>query len=285
MKKTLLVITVCKNNRNRVFNQIENLAKNSSLLEKFNIHPIFITSQDDDLELNEFEVLKVNVIDKYTNLYQKIFLSFDKLKDREFDFICKIDDDTLINLDKFNLNLILGFDYIGRTSNNFTGSHITINFNMFMIDNKIDFYPSKYFKKPFKFCSGDCYFLSKKALSILLEKKDFLNNLDNEIVCEDQLIGYLLDNEDIKINDITETSRVITENSLQVTKDFFTIHPVNEKIFKSLIDLDFNSQINILEKNKFSNHSLRLAYLSNLQSRIKQEVINFYNENKLIGLG
>lgn len=283
--KTILAITVCKNNRPRVFNQVENLLKNSSFLSKHNIHPIFVTSKSDDLVLNEFKVLKLDLEDKYTNLYKKIFSMFDVLNKEEFDFLCKIDDDTFINFNEFNYEYLKNFDYIGRVANSFTGSHITINFNMFMINNKIDFYPSKYFNKPFKFCSGDCYFLSKKAINLINSKNQFLNNLEAEIVCEDQLVGFLLDKEDILIKDITESSLDISKNSLQITKNFFSIHPINEKIFKNLITLNKEDQMKFLEKNKFSNHSIRLAYLHKLQDKIKQEVINFYNETKLIGLG
>jgi len=283
--KILLIITVCKNNRSRVFNQIENLNKHKFILNQLNITPIFLTNIDDDLELKEYEVVKANIEDKYTNLYKKIFFSFENLQNREFDYLCKIDDDTIFNFKNFKHNILEGYDYIGRVANNFTGSHITIKFNMFMIDNKIDFYPSEFFKKPFKFCSGDCYFLSKKAVNMLYNKKEFLQNLKDDIVCEDQLVGYLLDGEDIKVNNIIESSKTIQDNSLQVTRDFLTIHPINERIFKNLILLDKEEQIKIIENSKFSNYNLRLAYLTKLQSKIKQEVINFYNENKLIGLG
>jgi len=286
----LLLITVCKANRARVNNVLSLLEFFKNDLSNKNITPIFVTSVDDDLTLSNYEVIKLDIKDKYTDLYRKLFYAYEYILNKfNFDFICKIDDDTVINFDKLDIKSLIGYDYIGRMVNYKEISSITININLFLKEHTFSFNPTNYYKNDFVFASGDCYFLSKKAILRILSKKNIISEniiseTNKDIIAEDQLFGYMLNDEDIKKNNILNTSEFIAKHSLQVTKDWLSIHPVNESLYTNLIGKSVEEQQDILGKS-IINYKLRLLYLKKLEKLIKHAVISFYNEHKTIGLG
>lgn len=257
---------------------------NKQYLQKFNIEPIFISSANEQIEIEHFKHLKVNVEEKYNNLYKKIYLAFKEVYNNfNFDYICKIDDDTVFNIKNYNSTLIDTYDYIGRIIKSYS-SQITLSYNLFMMNRKINLIPSL-FDKEFKFASGDCYFLSKKAIRILLEQENVINALNFELICEDQLFGYLLNNKDILINNIIESNSFIENNLLQVTKDWMSCHPVNETVFNFFINKSSIEQIELFKKYQTINLNSRIAYFSKLENEIKKTVVDFFNSKKNIGLG
>lgn len=281
--KKVLLITVWDKSLARINNIIQNLNNQQRLLSRHNFTPIFLISDPNNI-VNFRGYRSINLInydEKYTNLYKKIFQGL-KLIDIEYDYVCKVDDDTLLNFNSYSDDIVKDYDYIGRIMDTFT--HQTININLFMLVKTIQLHPDIY-NKDFKFASGDCYFLSKKAVKYILDAEDFIYSLKYDRICEDQLFGYILSTKDIKYNNIILENKIITDNCLQITKNYFSIHPINEILFHKLIGKTAEQQLNIITQNNLLNLGLRKKYLEELENKIRQTVLDFVNSKKLTGLG
>lgn len=280
----ILLITVCDLNKNRVLNQIENLNNLYKSTVKF--IPVFSCNME---YIRNYDVIKVDTtIDSYNNLYKKLFLSFEYIdKHYNYDFICKLDDDTLINFDRFDENVLIGNDYIGQMLNGKGDSTITIDLYFYDIHKSIPITDDFFAKSDFTFAKGNCYFLSKSAVSEILKHRTFIDNLDGKKrINEDRLFGYLLQkNPNIKKKDISLTDEFTVENLLQVTVNYFSIHPIHESIYKSLISKTIDEQKVIIEKYKSVNLLSRKILLHELENRIQSTVINFVNDKRSIGIG
>lgn len=280
--KIVLVIPSCNQNRERTINQVNNL-KWSLVPAGVELTPIFVFGKGGDTTNIPFETMVVDVEEKYTNLYPKFLEAYRRINEREFDFIWKIDDDTKINTEKFDVSLIEGKDYIGRLINGTHSSKIILELDCFNLYRTIHFNPQVFEKTPYQFMTGECVFFSKKAIDHIF--KSNLKFDDDFGLQEDRTFGYLLRDDSIIKHDIKLVNEFTTENDLQVTTDCFTIHPINESLYPSLIGVKVKEQIDIINKNKTLNLIKRKMYLSQLETQLKEVVQNFWNSKKTMGLG
>ena len=285
--KILLLITVCATNSERIKFQIANLEKHKDNLKNNGIIPIFVFGDIAYKEQIDYDSWNLDTEERYSNLYKKILKSLKKSLDTEYDYLIKIDDDTLVNWDKFGVSFLKDYDYIGRIQNFYTQNKVVLDIPMFNINKTINLYPQT-FKENFKFATGDFYCLNKKTVEFLVEQEEFVYQhfKEEEYICEDQLIGFLLRNKEIKTNDLTFGDiNIQLQHKLQITKDVLSIHPINTVYLKSILEKNTEDQIDYLIQNKFSNLMYRENLLSQLQTNIITEVFNFVNSKKLMGMG
>jgi hypothetical protein len=284
--KILLLITVCNLNSIRIQNQIQNIKKHKNLLEKYNIHPIFCTL-DENLNIDKsYDVVCLSGFEeKYTNLARKIVHSFEFLyKNYKFDFIIKIDDDTIFNVDRLDLN-VFNYDYIGKFFDNFTKNEIIINLPNYNINETIRLYPNAYSNTPFKYAGGNFYILSKKSIETIIANKDLLEDFykENVRVSEDQFVGYCLRSENINKLDCNYQTKNTVQKVLQVTSNLTSLHPINNILFTKILHETPEKQLEILEKS--SSLIYRKMLLKNLTDDIKSVVFDFVNSKKNSGMG
>ena len=123
--------------------------------------------------------------------------------------------------------------------------------------------------------------MSKKAINYILNSplpSDIGNN-------EDILMGYFLRNKNIIINDINHVDTFTEENNVQVTRNYFSIHPIHENLYQSLIGLDIPHQTSIISNNKILNNIKRDIYRNKLTNEIKITIKKFVNSPRSMGLG
>lgn len=283
--KIVLVITVCNQNKKRIISQVNNL-KWSLIPEGIYIKPVFVFGRDGDTSDIPFDTLVVEVNEEYNLLYRKLFEAY-KIIDKtiDYNFICKIDDDTKINMESFTKSLIEGEDYVGRMFEGNTEATITLRLDFYNINRTINLKPTFFSGTSFKYATGDCYFLSKKAVNHLLSSEDVLSKCGNARVEEDRLFGYILHDKGIKIKDINLTNKTIEENELQVTTDYFTIHPIGESVLPSLIGVKIKDQLPIINNSKLLNLTRRKAYMVELENQLRKVIDDFSNSKKSIGMG
>jgi len=284
--KIILVIPCCNQNKQRIKNQIDNLKWSlaPSGWRPIELIPIFVFGRGGDTSNIPFETMVVDVDEKYTNLHLKFLEAYKRINDKyDFDFILKIDDDTKINIEKFKKEWIEGKDYIGRFLYGNLPSKIILELDHFNIYKTIYINPRTFEEELFRFVTGECCFFSKKAINHIY-KSDF-KLAESQGYAEDRLFGYLLRDDSIIKHDIKLVNDVITENNLQVTSDYFTIHPINESLYPYLIGLGEEEQMEIIKKNQCVNLLKRKIYLETLEYDIKEAVIKFLNSKKTIGLG
>ena len=286
MKKILLTIVTCLQNKQRLINQIKNL--NAYILPE-NIRVCFCFGNNYDGRYSEllkgFDTVVVDIEDQYLNRSLKTKKIFEEVYNKfNFDFVIKIDDDTVINIDLIK-NLDFSFDYIGRFQKCDIDSFIQLHLFKFNVFEKINAF-SRIFDRPFSFASGDFYVLSRQAVEKInaytlptLRKEDliFLN--------EDQMIGYILCDKNFKILDINHKNNLIFKNDLQVTLNGLSIHPIAESLFEHLIKKPLEEQLNIIDKNTLKNLTSRKIYTHSLKENILNTIVEFLNKHKTIGLG
>jgi len=284
--KIILLITVCNKNKQRIKNFIKLLDYYKEKLSVHQIFPIFVLGKNEPFPNTDYKFINVDVKEEYTNLYKKIFLALKNIySNYNFEYICKVDDDTFLNLDLIDFKELDGADYIGRIISNLNFPDIDININKFLIKSKIEIFLSFLSKQTFQFATGDCYFLSKRSVEAILKNEHLLNKFDDNIICEDQLFGYFLNNEPIKVKNINLISEFTQQHCLQVTKRWFSIHPIHTNLYTRLIGLTVDEQQKVLEEHNLINYKSRLLYFIDLQKDIKEVVERFFNKNKQIGLG
>ena len=285
--KIILLITVCNQNKQRIKNQINNL-KYSLNLSNIKFHPIFLFGSNGDVTGIPYETMIVDVDEKYNFLFLKLNKAYKIINEKyDYDFICKIDDDTKINLELFKKEWIFGCDYIGRIFDDNLKSTITIDMDFCQIHKTIDLKPNIFNGVNFKYASGDCYFLSKKSVNFIQFSDIIVDNIikDGNRVNEDRMFGYILRDKNIIIKDINLINTEIKENDLQVTTDYFTIHPINEYLYPSLIGVKIKEQMFIINEKKPLNLITRKIYQKQLEDTIKKTIIDFVNSKKAIGMG
>lgn len=283
--KVLLLITTCLLNRARIFNQIKNLERNKQELARNNIHPVFVTS-DKDLIIDGYETLRLsNFEEKYTNLARKIVYSYEALcRSWEFDHIIKIDDDTFLNLERLD-DLVFKYDYVGKFFSQFTQNEIVIKLPSYNIEETVPIYPKAFLTNPFSFAAGSCYFLSRKAVETVALNVPLLEEFykENVRISEDQFVGYCLQSEEItKYNYEYETLET-RDFVLQLTENLTSLHPVSNAIFKELIGLNPEEQLQTLLKS--SSLVRRKVLLETLKNNLKSVIFDFVNSKKLSGMG
>lgn len=280
--KILLLYTVYKENLLRINNLIASLNLQKDQIKNYNFEPIFVVgTPHENLDFKGYRYIKLDIEDSLVNHPYKLFKVFEILENEEFDFICKPDHDTLITFKNFDKSILKGYDYVGSLCENDDDVNVSVNINKIKKD--INLFPT-FFKEKFNFMAGNCYFLSKKALKYIITQKKFLEDCKKYFVFEDRLFGYLLKDKDIKLNNISHIDNFTIENALQVTKNFFSIHPVSNNIFLELTSQPIKTQKEILEKNKLFNLGRRLSYFKKLEINIRKVLIDFYNEKRSIGI-
>jgi hypothetical protein len=153
-----------------------------------------------------------------------------------------------------------------------------------MLQKELNFFPP-FFNEQFKFPTGDCYFLNKKAISYILSQEKVLELCNNRYVLEDKLNGYILSKSGLKSNNINVYDDFAKNNLMQITTNYFSIHPVSNIIYMKLLGKSVQEQQQIINENKIINLSSRFAYINTLEEKIKQAVMDFSNSKKSIGLG
>lgn len=284
--KIIVLVTVCERYKDRIVNLINNFNHFKKDLKDKNIEPLFVYGNH-PLSLNiPYPSIQVDVEEKYTTLYQKIFKALKYIdKKLNYDYIIKIDDDTLVNFNLLEESLFKG-DYIGRMHSNFSINTIDINLPMFNIKHTMDLYPSRVFKKEFCFATGDFYILSKKAIKHILNKEDKLDTfVESDYVCEDQMFGYFLQDTDVVRKNISLMTEDIEKNILQITSNITSLHPVNSVLFQSLIGLNPSDQLNKLLEAKRTNLWYRKTLIQGLETELKEVLLKFANSSKKMGMG
>jgi hypothetical protein len=231
-----------------------------------------------------FDTICVDVEDQYTNLHEKILESFKHIHHNvEYDFLIKIDDDTLFNVGLFDQN-VLSADYTGRLVPRFVENFIQMP--ALGIFQKLKLYPESYANKSFSFMPGDFYILSKRAVDCVLANIKELDEFDkNEFVAEDQLVGFLLRNSDVTINDIGLENDTTKNNFLQVTQNWMSIHPIMTHQFKHLSNMPINEQIHTIQKTSGKTSFLyRKMIAHELQQKLTDVLKEFLNSKKSSGM-
>lgn len=285
--KILLLITACLANVERINFQISNLTKHANDIKKLGIEPIFVFGKSPNKLDIPYSSWYLDVEERYTNLYQKIIKSFEKSLEYSYDFIIKIDDDTIVNWERFNQEYLKEFDYVGRMQQFYTQNKIVLDIPMYNIRTTINLFPSVY-KENFSFATGDFYCLSRKVVEFLVSQQDIINDSfkEQEYVCEDQMIGYLIRNEEYKhLNLEYANTEIQLANKLQITKDLISIHPISSLLFKTIINSAPEQQLQTLISQSAVNLYYRETQLQKLQNDIVQTVMDFANSKKLMGIG
>jgi hypothetical protein len=283
--KILLLLTVCEQNLIRISNLIKIFKAQRTEMEKAGFEPLFVVGTPcGTIDFEGYKHIRVNVEEKYTNHYLKLFESFKQIMDMPFDYICKADDDTYLDFSRFDPAMIEGYDYAGRLIDNDPAAAITVVMNIFMLQKELNFFPP-FFNEQFKFPTGDCYFLNKKAISYILSQEKVLELCNNRYVLEDKLNGYILSKSGLKSNNINVYDDFAKNNLMQITTNYFSIHPVSNIIYMKLLGKSVQEQQQIINENKIINLSSRFAYINTLEEKIKQAVMDFSNSKKSIGLG
>lgn len=289
----VLVITVCQQNQARILHQINNLnnAKTAGLIpEEVNLIPLFVFGKSASPSgfnvKNPYETLVVDVPERYTMLHRKLFAAYEYVrKNYEFDFIWKIDDDTKVNFQALNPDSLKGKDYIGRMSNSWMDAKLRVDLDFCNLHKDITFKTTAFDGINYKYATGDCYFLSPKAVDWILQQRHLLEKCDDGFTCEDRMVGYMLDEKDLVIEDIGLYNDFTIQNDLQVTNGYLTIHPISQFVFTSLIGFPVEDQIVRLEQSQSINLTKRKAYVQELENKLKQVVTDFLNSKRSIGMG
>lgn len=288
--KILLAITVCEQHKERIVNQLANLQKHSESLKLYNICPLFVYGdQPISVDVSPYDSLQLDVEERYTNLYKKVFGLFEKSLARDFDYLIKIDDDTLFNINLLG-SLELTADYIGRFLPKFTENAIHIHIPMFNVYSAIQFYP-KIFTDQFKFATGDLYILSRRVVEFLANIKESLFNslTEQEYICEDQLVGYCLKDQtqEFKCEDITFSLEEPHYQIFQFTKHLMSLHPIHNEDYLCLVERDPENQLRYLlnTNTKDSANFYRKGLLLKLKNDLEKVIFDFVNHKKMMGMG
>jgi hypothetical protein len=204
--------------------------------------PYFFVSGD-TLPYKNF--IKLDHLESYEQLPIKTFLMLDNIKNKKFDFILKLNDDTLIDVKKLlSLNL-KNCDYAGKFNNAKNKKGTKIHF--YKVKNSF-FYKDKKLSDV-EWAEGGFYFLNKKAINKILSlKKDYFINTPENYRGEDEIIGSIL-KKFTKMN--LKDEKLSKELHMDICRYGLSFHPVHTLIFEALHNAaSLNDKIQIL-KNKY----------------------------------
>tara|TARA_B110000967_G_C18744022_1_gene489260 strand:- start:15 stop:734 length:720 start_codon:yes stop_codon:yes gene_type:complete len=183
MKNILILIFSCKIYKHR----IDNLEKIGyfNYLDQNNAN-YFIVTGDTSID-NEYEIdnknFIINIGDTYDQLPIKVLKAFILAQYLfDCDLILKIDDDCLINLDKFynNIDYFLENNYVGCLSN---CNYFYYNPHWNGLNNSLSKYHGPYMG------GGTAYVITKKIIDDLCDNYDIVSKLLDIELYEDKLIG------------------------------------------------------------------------------------------------
>lgn len=285
--KILLLITTCNLNKERILNQIKNLKKHEESLLKLNIHPKFVTA-DSDLIVDNFDVIKLSGFnEEYTNLAKKTVYGIEyAVLNENFDYLIKMDDDTLFNVDCLTLDCFKS-DYTGGFFETFARNEIIINLPAYGIrEEPIRLYPHDYLNTSFSFAAGNFYILSKKAAEIIATSKSILDKFYAEYihVSEDQLVGYLLRDSNISKKNITYKTHETEAKRVQLTENLISLHPIPTALYSSLLSKTPNEQLNTLMASNILDFG-RKKVTEQIKTTIKKTVFELLNLKRMSGMG
>jgi len=247
--KLLVFITTYNKNVGRI-NTIENTW--AKKLKEKNIPYFFISG--DNLEVNAPTIKLNDFVESYEQLPLKSFHLFKESLNYEYDYILKADDDTFLNIDLLNGD-ILKFDYIGKFNNpsNAPNLHYYKCNDNFKVPKKA----AKY-----KYAEGGMYILSRKAVQKIVElpEKTFINTPEN-YKGEDVLVGDILHGDDFTKLDIKDVE-LSKKLNMDITKNGLSLHPVHSIIMPKIYNLSFDEQIKkLLENPVLNDYNRRDIYL------------------------
>lgn len=283
--KIALLITVCSLNQERITNQVKNLEKNKQWLEQYNIVPYFVSANPTPVIPSEYKVIELPYNDEYFYLAKKTVLSIEHiLEHTDCDYILKIDDDTIFNVDRFDLDY-LQYDYVGGMDS-VKKSRIIIDLPPCRIYDELKLYPSLYSSAEFTFAHGDFYGLSRRAAEHVVSHKHLLDDMytENVRVSEDQFVGYCM-----YLGNFTSLnikSDVMDHNlkALQITKNYMSLHPIHNSMFLPFLEKTPEEQITALEKSTVS-LIYREFKLLELKKELHNVILEFMNSKKSMGMG
>jgi hypothetical protein len=195
MKKIVMLIITCEKYKHRADLQRSTWLRSiPSNIEYFHVigNKNFCGTSDYRFD-HENHMLYTSTKDDYLSLPDKVITAIYAAKNElEFDFIYKVDDDeVLINSGFFDTlePILYQYDYGGHMVD-IEGHHS----NFYQLHSEV---PSDLYLEKARYCGGPFYFLSRKAVRYLLEKKLFLSTK----IIEDHAIGRILsmDHNDISI--------------------------------------------------------------------------------------
>lgn len=221
-------------------------------------YPVYFITGDKDIKHDN--MLYINFNESYDQLGLKTYLTFKRLNKLRFDYLIKLNDDTLFNIDRLLKIDISAYDYIGKIENQNKESSTSHFFKC-----------SKAFKIPkrsneVEYVEGGFVVLSRKAFNQVLKvpKKYFLNSPEN-YSGEDQKIGKILH----KARKLNLNSKFSKYLNMDIAGEGISFHPVHESLTEQLIDKTFEEQLNIFSKNSHKNeyNISELLYGNNTSAR------------------
>lgn len=196
------------------------------MFAKTNYEFYFVYGRDQENKVEPY--IEVDCEEVYENLSLKTYFIIEHFLQTDHDKLIKMDDDTFINFDKFNLSDIKE-DYVGVFLQHSTKQISTIE-HWHCIK-------TPEFKVPKKlydvfYAEGGFYMLSRKAAALCYDEGyDFYVNTPETYVSEDIKVGLCLQkHKEVSILDL----RWECDLNYETAKDFLVIHPVNILLFDKL---------------------------------------------------
>lgn len=204
--------------------------------------PYFFVSGD-SLPYKNF--IKLDHLESYEQLPIKTFLMLEKIKNYKFEYILKLNDDTLLSVNKLLDLDIKNYDYAGKF--NISKNKKASKIHFYKIKNS-SFYKDKKLSEV-EWAEGGFYLLNKRAIKeILSYKKEYFVNTPDTYRGEDEIIGKILkDFRKLNLKD----EKLSNNLHMDVCKEGLSFHPVHSLIFETLHSASsLNNKIQLL-KNKY----------------------------------
>ena len=185
----MLIMNCKKYHKKALFQKMTWLKQIPSYLKYY--HVIGDESLDTDFKFdNETNTLYVKVADDYNSLPKKVIAAYDAVnKTFKYDYIFKTDDDQILVNNKY-FDMLTGLVKVKQPKPHYGGYIVDVKQPYLSEYHRI--HPELPHRLPLyitKYCSGRFYFLSKSAISNLINKRE---NIIKEYL-EDYAIGFNLD--------------------------------------------------------------------------------------------
>lgn len=250
--KLLVLITTYNKNIGRV-NTIQSTWANKLLQNNI---PYYFISGDDMCTDAPFIHLK-QCTESYEQLPLKTFHALNASLNYDYDYLIKVDDDTLLNIDLLTHD-ILQFDYIGK----FNTPAYAPNLHYYKCNDTFKV-PKKAAKH--KYAEGGMYILSRKAVEkvVSMPQQMFVNTPDS-YQGEDVLVGDILHHDAYTKLDIKDDA-LSKKLNMDVTRGGISLHPVHSILMPKIYNLNMDEQIKkLLENPVLNDYNRRDIYIKNL---------------------